>query len=164
VPLPIRDLPADRELAALTDGGDASPVTLVLTLLLVARELYSSADRFFAGHGISDAKWSVLMLLASAPARRLQPSEIAARLAVTRATVTGVLRGLERDGLVARHAHPRDGRSAHLTLTRRGTALLARMKPELARRHAETVAALTPAQSRTLVRLLRALRVPENGS
>ena len=68
MPLPIRELPPASDLAKLAQGGDVSGVSLVLTLFLTARELYASTERFFARFDISDAKWSVLMLLATAPA------------------------------------------------------------------------------------------------
>jgi DNA-binding MarR family transcriptional regulator len=44
--------------------------------------------------------------------------------------VTGLLDGLERDGLVARNAHPTDRRATIVTLTDAGTRLLDRLGDE----------------------------------
>jgi DNA-binding MarR family transcriptional regulator len=101
-----------------------------------------------------------MMLLASAPKRRLAPSHIAAKLTVTRATVSGLINGLERAGLVTREAHPVDGRAEYVHLSRSGLKLLRTMIPALAGRHAYTVAALTRAERETFVAMLRRLRVP----
>ena len=48
------------------------------------------------------------------------PSALAARLGISPSTLTYRLRGLERDGLVARSPNPGDGRSALLELSGAG--------------------------------------------
>jgi DNA-binding MarR family transcriptional regulator len=50
------------------------------------------------------------------------PSALAARLGLSPSTLTYRLRGLERDGLVARRPNPADGRSALLELSPAGRA------------------------------------------
>jgi DNA-binding MarR family transcriptional regulator len=55
----------------------------------------------------------------------LTPSELAARERVQRPTVTRVVCQLEERGLVTRAADPTDGRSALITITPAGRALLA---------------------------------------
>ncbi len=161
MPLPIRDLPS----AALREAlPDAPAAHAVLTLFLVARELYAAFEGFFAKHGISDAKWSVLMLLATAPSGRLTPSAIADRLAVSRATVSGLLKGLVRAGFATRSAHDDDARVAHVRITTSGRALLTQLLPQLGALHRETAAGLTVHERDELVRLLGALRVPGQAS
>jgi DNA-binding MarR family transcriptional regulator len=44
------------------------------------------------------------------------PSELAAAAGVTPGTITGLLAGLERSGLICREEHPTDGRKAAITL------------------------------------------------
>ena len=55
----------------------------------------------------------------------LTPSELAARERVQRPTITRVVYQLEERGLVTRAADPTDGRSALITITPAGRALLA---------------------------------------
>jgi DNA-binding MarR family transcriptional regulator len=55
----------------------------------------------------------------------LTPSELAARERVQRPTITRVAYQLEERGLVTRAADPTDGRSALITITPAGRALLA---------------------------------------
>ncbi len=51
-----------------------------------------------------------------------RPGEVASELGSTAATLTGLIDGLESDGLVTRSAHPNDRRSVLLSLTPAGTA------------------------------------------
>ncbi len=53
----------------------------------------------------------------------LSPHQLAERAGVTRATVTGLLDGLERDALLERHVDPADKRRVHVRLTAVGEAL-----------------------------------------
>jgi DNA-binding MarR family transcriptional regulator len=57
----------------------------------------------------------------------LSPHQLAERAGVTRATVTGLLDGLEREQLVSRHSDPDDKRRIHVRLTRAGQTLSARL-------------------------------------
>jgi DNA-binding MarR family transcriptional regulator len=57
------------------------------------------------------------------------PKALAARLGISPSTLTYRLRGLERDGLVARSPHPDDGRSALLELSAAGHARWAKCRP-----------------------------------
>ena len=141
-------------------GVEPAATAALLTLFLVSRDLYAATERFFGAFGISDGKWSLLMLLAASSAKRMRPSELAAKLAVTRATITGLLKGLERDGLVSRAHDARDGRVDAVRITRSGTALLRKMIPLLAQRHAAATAALSTAECTTLISLLQKISVP----
>jgi DNA-binding MarR family transcriptional regulator len=163
LPLPLREIPSTDDLGRLLPGVEPTAAAALLTLLLVSRDLAAATEKFFAGFGISDGKWSVLMLLAASPAKRLRPSELAAQLTVSRATITGLLKGLERDRYVSRVDDRNDGRVDAVRITRSGTALLQKMVPRLARRHAASTAQLSTAECATLIALLRKLRIPVEG-
>jgi MarR family transcriptional regulator, negative regulator of the multidrug operon emrRAB len=72
-----------------------------------------------APHGLTEARFVVLFLLDSSP-QGLAPKDIAQRAGITRATVTGLLDGLERDGLIARIADHGDRRALQIHLTTEG--------------------------------------------
>lgn len=58
----------------------------------------------------------------------LTPSELAEFERIKRPTATRVLRRLEEDGLIVRTADPSDGRSAVVSVTRDGAALLKKLR------------------------------------
>ena len=72
----------------------------------------------------------MLLLLRQAPHYRLTPSALAEAAGVTRGTITGLLAGLERSGLVKRTEHPEDGRMFSIELTEQAFDLLERILPE----------------------------------
>ena len=84
----------------------------------------------------------------------LSPAELAERTGVTRATITGLVDTLERDGLVARTPNTDDRRMRAVSLTPRGSALLREILPEHFRRMAWLMATLDEQERVTLVRLL----------
>ncbi|KAF1010976.1 MAG: Transcriptional repressor MprA [Acinetobacter bereziniae] len=72
-----------------------------------------------APHGLTEGRFIVLFLLEAAP-QGLAPKDIADKAGITRATVTGLLDGLERDGLIARIADHEDRRALQIHLTDKG--------------------------------------------
>ena len=68
-------------------------------------------------------------LLAVSAEEGITPRLLASRLAVTSATVTGLLDRLDRDGLIERHPHPTDGRTHTLATTLAGERLVAELVP-----------------------------------
>ncbi|WP_228560052.1 MULTISPECIES: MarR family winged helix-turn-helix transcriptional regulator [Myxococcus] len=62
----------------------------------------------------------MLLFLLDAVADSPAPNELAQRAGVTRATVTGLLDGLEREALIERRADSQDRRALRIRLTRKG--------------------------------------------
>src|SRR6266568_695 len=71
-----------------------------------------------------------LDLVRQVPQHRLTPSALAEAAGVTRGTMTGLLAGLERSGLVKRTQHPEDGRMHSIELTEQALELFDRLLPE----------------------------------
>jgi DNA-binding MarR family transcriptional regulator len=82
----------------------------------------------------------------------LTPSELAARERVQRPTVTRVACRLEEMGLVTRAADPADGRSALITASPAGRALLATIRTRKDAFLSERLEALAPEDRATLER------------
>jgi len=81
-------------------------------------------------------------------------AELADLANVTRATMTGLVDTLERDGLVTREPDPVDRRMMAVKLTGRGHSLLNRVLPGHFQRMAALMAPLSQTERRALVRLL----------
>lgn len=92
------------------------------------------------------------------------PNEIGTLIHTANPTVTSMLNGLERDGLITRTEHPDDGRSSVVRLTPKGKALYERAFQLHHDRMEETMAVLSDEQRRQLVDLLVSLGDAFDGS
>src|SRR4051812_37062790 len=95
---------------------DPSACEAFLHVLRAGDEVFGVAERNLANHNISQGRFGVLMLLWGSAQRRAgagatttacnpsprTPAELADAAGVTRATMTGLVDTLERDGLVRR--------------------------------------------------------------
>lgn len=98
---------------------DLDGIRLCFQTLSLAAGIDRDCAALLAPHGLSEGRFVLLFLLDAAP-DGLAPNMLAERAGVTRATVTGLLDGLEREGLVARHAEASDRRALRIRLTRKG--------------------------------------------
>lgn len=87
----------------------------------VAHELESVSKRLRATVGVTGPQRLVVRLVAHYG--RPSPGELAEALRVHPSSLTGVLRRLERSGLVRRTRDPEDGRRSIVTLTSKGQRL-----------------------------------------
>ena len=154
----LRDLPRYEMLqqkAQRYPELDASAVDATLVLLRVASDVFEGLSAHLARHDISQGRFMVLMLLDRAESDEgILPSEIAEQLGVTRATVTGLLDGLEKCDLISRQIHPDDRRAFCIELTPTGRQFLTDLLPGHYRRIAGLMAHLSEAEQRQLVALL----------
>ncbi|HEY2956692.1 MAG TPA: MarR family transcriptional regulator [Actinomycetota bacterium] len=112
-------------------------------------------ERHAPGSAVSVSEGFALAELArDAP---LTQRALAERLRLEKSTVSRLVAGLERRGLVARERDPRNRRSYRLHLTRCGHAAAAGLAATYHRRHLELLAAMTPAERDALAVGLAAL-------
>lgn len=123
----------DRLAAASAQADSSIPAFAALFGVLgLSSAVDERCAQMLADVGLSEGRFAVLLLLekrqlAKQPA--LNPAEIAENLGVTRATVTGLIAGLERDGLLRREADDSDGRRSRLSLTPAGAQVIAEVLP-----------------------------------
>jgi DNA-binding MarR family transcriptional regulator len=146
-----------QKAAARFPGLDPSACVAFLHLLRVGNDAIHSCETYFARHNLSQGRFTVLMLLFKKqddhPAP-LTPAELADLANVKRATMTGLIDTLERDGLVVRAPDPKDRRMMSVTLTARARTLLQRVLPGHFQRMAALMAPLSEPERRKLVQLL----------
>ena len=147
---------------------DPSAAEAFLHLLHTSDEVFAISDRSFAGHNISHGRFGVLMLLwrsvqprdpkltdaEDCPLGPRTPAELADAAGVTRATMTGLIDTLERDGFVKREPDPVDRRMMSVLLTPRGERFMKDFLPGHFKGIAAIMGTLTEAERKTLVRLL----------
>lgn len=95
---------------------------LCFQLLSLSAAIDHDCAARLAPHGLSEGRFIVLFLLHGAGGS-LPPHELAERADVTRATISGLLDGLQREGLLQRHSDAEDGRRLRIVLTAQGTRL-----------------------------------------
>jgi DNA-binding MarR family transcriptional regulator len=103
------------------------------------------------------------MLLNRDPERGVNPSELASKAGVTRATMTGLLEGLEREKLISRVGDRSDKRRAVVRMTAAARALLDGMLPDYYTQIHDLMADLSEADKHHLTELLVKIssRIPQ---
>ena len=98
-------------------------------LLRGGSDILAAIEDYLARQGVSQGRWTVLLLLYRTAELAQNPCELARKAGVTRATMTGLLDGLEKDELIAREPVAADRRMLHVRLTEKGHAFLERSMP-----------------------------------
>ncbi len=123
----------------LTNEITAEPggIRLCFELLSLAAAIDRDCAARLSPHRLSEGKFLLLVLLRDR-AEGLSPHELADASGVTRATITGLLDGLEKDGLVTRRPAYDDRRKLLVSLTVSGKTLVETLFVE----HAEWISSL----------------------
>src|SRR5262249_40033687 len=133
----LKDIPRYETLLAYSKRyPNVNPDSLeaYINLLRVASDVLEGLERYYATQGTSQGRFTVLALLNREPDKPLCPADLAERSGVTRATMTGLLQGLELDGLIKRTASLEDKRMSYVALTAKGRKYLDAVLPDLFRR------------------------------
>ena len=133
---------------------DPTALQTSLVLLRVASDLIAAMDEEFAGHGISQGRFTVLMLLENCPQPNLSPSDLAEMSGVSRASISGLIDGLEKERMVRREADLRDGRGRPVRITKKGKRFLEKMLPAHFTWMARVMQNLSAKERRQLMRLV----------
>jgi DNA-binding MarR family transcriptional regulator len=136
---------------------DPSACEVFLHLLRTGDEAFRVTDAHFQTRGLSQGRFTVLMLLFDHANHRttiVSPALLAEQAGVARATMTGLIDTLERDGMVTRKPDPADRRQLLVELTAEGIAFLESLLPDHFRRIGALMTTLSENERRTLVRLL----------
>jgi DNA-binding MarR family transcriptional regulator len=153
----LRDLPKYETLLQYAQRyPDTNPgaVEAYLQMLRLSSDIIAEVERFFANHGCSQGRFTILALLNRNPSLPLNPADLARRSGVTRATITGLLHGLEEEGLIARESSDDDKRMFLVMLTRKGRKYVDEVLPELFRRIKELMAGLAESERKQFLTLL----------
>ena len=105
---------------------DAAPTMAVVTSIVrVQQLLLARIDAVLKPHGLTFARYEVLMLLSFSRSGSLPLGKIGKRLQVHPASVTNAIDRLEAQRLVRRVPHPTDRRATLASLTARGRSVAA---------------------------------------
>src|ERR1700743_3046851 len=114
---------AERQWGAHGWPEQASGMAVVTSIMRVQQIFLARADTVLRPHGLTFARYEVLMLLSFSRSGALPLGKIGERLQVNPASVTNAIDRLEQQGLVARLPNPSDGRGTLAQLTPDGRRL-----------------------------------------
>jgi DNA-binding MarR family transcriptional regulator len=109
---------------------DARAARAFFLVKALAQRMNDVASTWLQPFGLTPSTFNVLSFLRAAPKRSMSLSSISRSLHTRPATVTSLIDGLERDGLIVRRAHVTDRRTTMATLTAAGARLIDRAARE----------------------------------
>jgi DNA-binding MarR family transcriptional regulator len=104
------------------------PADFVARVMQLVNLLVRRLGTHFDKAPVTPQQWLVLLAL-EAEGAAVTPVTLARRMSVTKQNMTGMVARLEQLGLTERHDDPTDLRATRVQLTRRGKALLDRLRP-----------------------------------
>ena len=137
---------------------DPSANEAFLHLLRTGDLVFEATNHFLTRNNISQGRFTVMMLLRRPWVETCTPASLAEESGVTRATMTGLLDTLEKDGMVVRQPDTQDRRTLHVRLTDQGRACLESITPDYFRGISRIMNPLNLAERKELVRLLQKLQ------
>lgn len=156
------DRPTKERVEALKNSfpqANGSFVTLFLDLQWTYREMQKQYDILFESYGLTETKFIILMFLYNEPSHQLLPSILSEKLGATRATVTKVIKGLERSNWIIKKDSAHDKRSVIIQLTSEGKELLEKFLPKNYHAVSLIMSTLDTSEQEELVRLLNKIKL-----
>lgn len=157
----LRELP-DQDclgrLKARYPNMDSDSISTVMCLVRTANDVTEGFERFLAKHGLSHGRFAILMYLNRNPDTPVNQTHLAEAYGVSKATITGLIDGLERDQMVERLPDPADRRASLVRLAPAGCKFLAAFLPDHFQAVAELMAGLNAADQAKLMELLCRVR------
>jgi MarR family transcriptional repressor of emrRAB len=154
----LKDLPTDRNLrdfAVRYPNMNPSALKTCAELMRTGSDMLATFERILSQIGLSQGRFLTLIVMNRTPSEVINPSTLADKLGVTRATMTGLLDGLRKQGLIERQIHPEDRRKVGVLLTDSGHRTLDKILPDYYRRFAKLTTYLDEGERQTLISLLK---------
>ena len=161
--LPIKEIPNCEGLEKIWTRYpdlDADATILFMHILRAGDEAFRAASETFKHHCVSHGRFIVMMNLfdkENGVTHELSAAEIADRSCVTRATVTGLVDGLEKEGIVVRFPDPKDRRMVVVKLTQAGIDLMDNIMPMHFRMMRRLMSVFSAEEKKQLLQLLEKL-------
>jgi len=154
----LKDLPTDRNLrdfSARYPNMNPSALKTGAELMRTGSNLLAAFEMILNRSGLSQGRFLTLIVMNRTPEEAINPSSLAHNLGVTRATMTGLLDGLEKKGLIERRTHAADRRKVGVLLTASGRRTLENILPDYYRHFAKLATYLDEGERQTLMSLLK---------
>lgn len=139
-------------------GQDLPAIDVIFALRMTSQQVDNAITEWMADTAGTPARFQILGLLWASGAGGVPHKAIVKALEVSRATVSGLMAGLERDGLVKSSVDRDDRRNLFATLTSRGRTIVEKAIDANAASLRAAFAALSAGERDTLMSLLQRLR------
>lgn len=137
---------------------EVESIRAIMCLIRTANDVTEGFERFLAKHGLSHGRFAILMYLNRNPETAVNQTHLAEAYGVSKATITGLIDGLERDAMVERLPDPADRRASLVRLAPAGLAFLADFLPNHFRGVSEMMSGLDGPDRAKLMELLCRVR------
>jgi len=156
----LKELPNSKSLEQFLTRYPEADIQAILDfaiMLRAASDISDALDKLLAKHALLQGRWWVLVLLLRQPDQTSSPSALAKKTGVTKATMTGFIDGLEREGLISRLLDNQDRRKFLIRLTAEGQQKLDQVMPDYYSKVSALMSMLTPEQRAVMIKSLQML-------
>ena len=129
----LKELPTSKSLEKFVKrypDADIAAISDFVNLLRASSDISTALDKLLAKHELLQGRWWVLVLLMRQDDLTSTPTDLAEKAGVTKATMTGFIDGLVREGLVTRITDDVDRRKLLIKLTEAGQQKLDMVLPD----------------------------------
>jgi DNA-binding MarR family transcriptional regulator len=137
---------------------EAQGMDALFTLRRTAQQVDNAVGEWMAGTVGTPARYHILMALWATKGKGIPHKDIVEAMGVTRATVSGLMAALEREGLVKSTADQQDRRKLIARLTSKGEAVIKKAFEVNMGRFRAVFSSLSPAELTSLTTLLHRVR------
>jgi DNA-binding MarR family transcriptional regulator len=157
--LPVTPLPTvAKEMRRVFSPRTLQEVETLLALRAAAQSADNAVTEWLEDSAGSPARFQILLILSAVKDRAVPHKELVAALGVTRATVSGLMTALEREGLVTSSIGRDDRRTQLASLTPKGEAAIAKAHEANSPRSRAVFASFSPDELTVFMALLRRVR------
>jgi DNA-binding MarR family transcriptional regulator len=156
----LKELPTSKSLEKFVQrypDADIKAISDFVNLLRSCSDISDALDKLLGQHGLLQGRWWVLVLLMRQDDLTSSPSDLAEKAGVTKATMTGFINGLEREGLVLRLMDTVDRRKFLIRLTPAGQQKLDDVMPDYYKKVHALMATLNIPQRDAMVESIKRL-------
>lgn len=156
----LKELPTSQSLKKFLvryPDVDIQAISDFANLLRACSDISDALNKLLAQHNLLQGRWWVLVLLMRQDDFTSSPTDLAEKAGVTKATMTGFIDGLEREGMVLRMMDTVDRRKFLIKLTPAGQQKLDEVMPDYYHKVKALMSFLTEAQREVMVDSVKTL-------
>jgi len=150
----LKELPTSKSLEKFVKrypDADITAISDFVNLLRASSDISAALDKLLAKHELLQGRWWVLVLLMRNDNLTSTPTDLAEKAGVTKATMTGFIDGLVREGLVTRVTDDTDRRKLLIKLTDIGQKKLDVVMPDYYKKVSALMSHLSANQRESLL-------------